>query len=74
MLYRIERTSDWYGANKPCSNALLYKKVDEELGEPNRWCVEIETLDDLNDLIREVNVPIIMKKGHSIELYDDYRE
>lgn len=74
MIYRIERTSDWFGENKPCANALLYKKGNKELGEPNRWCVEIETLNELNDLIREVNTSIVMKKGHAIEIYDDYRE
>lgn len=74
MIYRIERTSDWLGENKPCSNALLYRKGSEEFGESNTWRVEINTLDELHDLIREVGCYIILKSERRIEIYDDYRE
>lgn len=74
MLYRIERTSDWFGENKPCANAFLYKKGNKEFAEPNTWRIEIKTLDEMHDLIREVGSYIILKSERRIEIYDDYRE
>lgn len=63
MVYEITRTSDWWGENQPCKSAL---KAD------GKWYVEINTLEELQELIKNEGQIIIGKS--SIEIYDGYRE
>lgn len=65
MIYLIERVSN-YGDKviKPCKNA--FQQNDE-------WCIKIDTLEDLSNLIEEVGCSLVIN-AHRIEIYDDYRE
>ena len=74
MLFRVYRTSCWGGSEaKPCENAIFNKEEEE-------WVVEINSLEELLELIEEQDEDIIIKtkrSGYSfqtIEIYDDYRE
>ena len=71
MKYNIDRTSDTGNLNKrkPCSKAYL-SGYDE--WQYPRWCIEINTIEELQELINEVGEIIVNKE--SIEIYDDYRE
>lgn len=73
----------------PCKNATIKQKledrttyVDDENGvrirehtevAVNYWAIEINTLDELMNLIREVKEEIIVSDG-DIEIYDSCRE
>ena len=71
MKYRIERTSDFGGSEeRPCENA--YAEGCDDFDMPY-WYIEINTLEELHELIEEVKHPVIISKGH-IEIYDAYRE
>lgn len=72
MIYRITRTSDWFGEKKPCEGAYLHKEGDLEFGEVNEWHIAINSLQDLQNLIAEVGSVIINEE--EIEIYDGYRE
>lgn len=72
MIYRITRTSDWYGEKKPCEGACLHKAGNLEYGEENEWHIAINTLQELKDLIKEVG-EIVMNEDE-IEIYDTLRE
>ena len=72
MLFRVYRTSCFGGSEgKPCGNAIFN-------GED--WFVEINSLEELLELIEEQDEDIIIKPKRSgypfqtIEIYDDYRE
>ena len=69
MLYTICRTSDWFGENKPCEKAYLHRSCDFE----NEWRIEINSIEELNELINDVGKCIILTRN-TIEIYDDYRE
>ena len=64
MKYVISRTSDWMGKTQPCSKA--YKEND-------KWYIDINSLEELNELIDEVKEKVIIGCD-DIEIYDDYRE
>ena len=64
MKYEISRTSDWLGEKKPCAKA--YKEND-------KWYIDINSLEELNELISEVESKVIVG-NNNIEIYDDYRE
>ena len=80
MQYYVDRTSDWVGEEKPCKKA--YKETqpfeifrgDELVRVDYRdvWCIDINTLEELLELIEEVGRIII--NGSSIEIYDTWRE
>lgn len=63
MVYEISRTSDWWGENKPCKSAYQ---------QDGKWYLEINTLQELQELISSEGLVIIGKS--SIEIYDGYRE
>lgn len=63
MVYEITRSSDWWGENQPCKSA--YKSED-------KWYIEINTLEELQELIKCEGKVIVGKS--SIEIYDGYRE
>lgn len=70
MKYRINRTSDFFPAERPCSRASL--AGSDQWGNPI-WSIEVDTIKDLQDIIRETGHPVIVDND-SIEIYDDYRE
>lgn len=69
MKYDIHRTSDWFRESKPCEKAELQES--DEYGY-SKYTIEINTLEDLQELIKEVDDIIINESR--IEIYDDYRE
>lgn len=71
MKCEIYRTSDWAGCEKPCKRA--YKDISDN-GIVTEWYIDINSIDDIQALIDEVDNPIIIKKDNKIEIYDDYRE
>lgn len=72
MKFKIRRTSYMWGNNcpQPCAKACF-----EGLDEWGRslWSIEINTIEDLQNLIEEVGDEIIVSKDQ-LEIYDDYRE
>ena len=65
MKFHITRASDLHqkGEYKPCENAFKEEGI---------WYIEINSFDDLMDLVEEVG-QIIIRKGW-ITIYDDYVE
>lgn len=70
MKYKIEKTSCWKNNDQPYSQA--YQEGCDSFGEPI-WFVNVETLEQIQDIIKETGHPVIISKD-SIEIYDDYRE
>lgn len=76
MIFRIRKTSSYSHIDqpKPCKNAKKIVEIDPVWHcETVRWDVEINTLEELLDLQKEVGEELIISDGH-IEIYDDYRE
>lgn len=76
MTFRIFKTSDYLHTDqsKPCKNAKKIVEMDSlSRYEIIRWEVEINTLEELLDLQKEVGEELIISDGY-IEIYDDYRE
>lgn len=69
MIYKIYRTSDYYRKNKPCEKAQL-TRFDELCY--SEYTIEINSLEELQELIKEVGDIIIDES--TIEIYDDFRE
>lgn len=69
MRYTIYRTSDIFKEYRPCEKAEL-QSIDER--GYSRYTIEINTLEDLQELIKDVGSIIIDE--NTIEIYDDYRE
>lgn len=71
MKYKIERTSSFAcQVEQPCDKA--YRGENDEFNVP-QWYIDINSLEDLQELIEEVKYPLIVSK-ETIEIYDDYRE
>lgn len=80
MKYVVKRTSVWFEENPRCPGAqkeLLPQ--DGKLREA--YVVELSSLEQLNQLCKEVKHPLILSSESSwgfdlpeIEIYDDYRE
>lgn len=73
MKYRINRTSDWEGLKKPCRDAY----VDETLFGRTLWAIDICSIEQMDELVKEVRTSIIIGKNNGvdeIEIYDAYRE
>ena len=66
MEYGISRSSEWSEKVKPCKNAYKSESI-------NRWVIEINSLEELNELIEEVGCAVIINQDW-IEIYDTYRE
>ena len=65
MRYRIERTSLLFdNETKPCEKAL---KSD------NKWYIDINSIEDLQEIVKEVGCSVIVSE-ESLEIYDDFRE
>ena len=76
MIFRITKTSSYLHIDqpKPCKNAKKIVEIDP-VGrfEKVRWEIEINTLEELLDLLKEADHELIISDGY-IEIYDDYRE
>lgn len=76
MIFRITKTSSYLHIDqpKPCENTKKIVEIDP-VGhrELVRWEVEINTLEELLDLLKEAGYELIISDGY-IEIYDDYRE
>ena len=69
MKYIIYRTSDWFEEEKPHHRA--YREIGKT--ETNSdWHIDIDTLEQLQELIEEVGTIVLSK--NIIEIYDTYRE
>ena len=75
MKFEIYRTSDWYRENPPCEGARLVRAGSAMHSAV--YEIEIETLEQLLELMQAVESPIIIMGNYdepAIEIYDDYRE
>ena len=76
MIFRITKTSSYLHIDqpKPCENAKKIVEIDP-VGhrELVRWEVEINTLEELLDLLKEAGYELIISDDY-IEIYDAYRE
>ena len=70
--YRILRTSTSFFHPEISPYSKAYQDGEFSDGEPI-WCVDIESIEDLNAIIEETRRPIIFD-DNTIEIYDDYRE
>lgn len=80
MKFRIEKasyyTTEWdfnkrfNKESKPCRNAVLEK---DDYGIKS-WTVEIDSLEDLMILRKEVNEELIIGLNGAITIYDDFIE
>lgn len=71
MKYPISRASSTCGDSElPCTDA--FQDGNDDYGNV-RWAIEIDTLADLRELIKEVG-KIVIDKENSILIYDDYIE
>lgn len=71
MKYKIERSSSAaYQVEQPCDKE--YRGDDDEFSIP-QWYIDIDSLEDLQELIEEVKCSLIVSK-ETIEIYDAYRE
>ena len=80
--FRVRRTSDWYGEEKPCEKAEI-DAIEEENDDWKKvkYYVEIQTINDLFNIIEETGHGIIISRAcqnsdnlPEIEIYDEYRE
>lgn len=81
MIFRINRTSDYLHKEppKPCKNAVKVTegirpwRFSNELQEVVHYEIEINTLEELINLYKEVGEELIIT-DETIEIYDGYRE
>lgn len=67
-----ERTIRWLIQDE--NSKAIYQEIPRKV---NRWSIDINTIEELIALMKEVGSLIIYKDNHhsySIEIYDDYRE
>lgn len=93
MTYVIFKTSDWYADDAPCKNAVKVDGFKDNYGSFHHphyldgtiWTIEMNTLQDITDLMEEVKYPLIFTRYDNelspnfnttlaIEIYDTYRE
>lgn len=75
MKYRVTRSSDYKGKERPCTKA--YQDESKDMWGNLLWWVDITSLDDLKALMEETGESIILADGDyglEIEIYDSYRE
>ena len=75
MKFEIYRTSDCCIENPPCEGARLVR--EGSVSHNAVYEIEIETLEQLLELMQAVESPIIIMGNYdepTIEIYDDYRE
>ena len=76
MIFQITKTSTYVHTDqsKPCKNAKKIVEIDPVWHcKYIRWDVEINTLEELLDLLKEAGHKLIISDGY-IEIYDAYRE
>lgn len=77
MKFDITRTSDIFREEIPCKGAVLTERKTSY--NENVWEIEINSLEELIELSKEVNCGIILCRPRSVEgmyeleIYDDYR-
>lgn len=90
MKFKITRSSFHGGDEKPCDESFLLKEEEYESRDKDgnvwreftikTWAIEIDTLDELMNLIDKYDDIIVRKindageEEPTIEIYDDYRE
>ena len=82
MKFRIKRTSNWDGEEKPCEKAYGGEHLGGRADDVRVWYIDINTLDELIALRNEVENELIigttwekeLNGMPEIEIYDDYRE
>lgn len=82
MRFKICRSSDFYitfNEIPPCKNAVIVEgqvMVREKVRYIPHWEVDINTLEELLELQKEVEHPLIVSYDDTleIEIYDDWRE
>lgn len=82
MKFRIERTSNCDGEEKPCEKAYGGEHLGGRADDVRVWYIDINTLDELIALRDEVENELIVGTAQekelndmpNIEIYDDYRE
>lgn len=80
MKYVVTRTSDWWDENPQCPNAQ--KEMVQKDGKlVEAYTIALNTLEELNNLSKEVNSPIIVFANSGwgfdipeLEIYDGHRE
>lgn len=78
MKFEITRASDVFREEMPCKGAVLTERKSRF--NENVWEIEINSLEELIELSKEVNHGIILRRPHSagdmyeLEIYDDYIE
>jgi len=83
MEFKIGTTSNMFTEKEPpAKNSYPYRHKTHK--NNYEWCIEINTLEDLLQLIEEVEEPIVIyenitdrekdKPKYTIEIYDTYRE
>jgi hypothetical protein len=58
---------------KPCKNAIHTRKIDGS-NAYTEYKIELNSIDDIMALIKEVDTDIIISGDNIIEIYNDYRE
>jgi len=82
MKFRIKRTSNFDGEEKPCEKAYGGEHLGGRANDVRVWYIDINTLDELIALRDEVENELIVGTAYEkelndmpeIEIYDDYRE
>ena len=81
MKLYLTRTSGYYEDTPPVEGAVLLNPVREEWDD-RLFGIEINTIEELVELMKEVNHPIILEHTYNdkeyspyeLEIYDNYRE
>ena len=71
--YEITRTSMSFSNNQPCEKAYVGKIKEYGQWTERIWYIDINSLEELQSLIKEVGHSVIVGEDH-IEIYDGYRE
>ena len=80
MKFIVSRTSDWTGKEQPCKGAKPCVIKDKKDHEIKAWEIEVNSLEELLELMEEVDEELILTDKmynetlREIEIYDTYRE
>lgn len=74
MKFYIYKASDGFREyEKPCEKAIPANPMDDGFYRWVQWRIEINSLEDLINLMKETNSEIILSENRII-IYDDYVE
>lgn len=76
MTFRISRvSSDWGESTPPCEKAHLVSKVKHDFYTAHFWEIEINSLEELLQLSKDVGTSLIVDgENTTVTIYDDYIE